>query len=778
MPHRAAQLAPVMLTLLMLVLGGATLLWQQVIVVSLAGGILLLAPPRRGPGATPVLLSGGLLLLALGALLPAGWPIMPAWRVHLLNDLGLTLPVAQSPQPWITAQACGLLFVGLAWALYLFSFDWQPEARIRTLLVLVVGVALLALAAIIVFAFHWRVPWWTEEEGRGWFPNRNQSAGVLAVTGVAAYGLMVDRFRRGRATGYLLLLALGLITGALVITYSRAGILLFFAGLFLWHLRAASRRGSRRRQRKSLALSASGFFALLTLFLLFGGATAQRFQNELGFHFVGLTDFRGPIQGDAFRFSFHQPWRGVGLGNFEPLYEPARTASINQDRVLHPESDWLWIAVEMGWPAVVVLGAGAGWWVHRCLPFPAEPGETMRWGLFVATLIFFAHSLVDVDGHRLGSAGVALLLAGMALPVRPARPHAHGWLFRPVGLVMLLLAGWWGASLAGWRVPPTSATLDKLSLQATEDLHNGEWQSAQEHASAALAINPIDWRFYFQRGTAEALSGQTRAAAKDFGIARDFSPHWFQPRVDEGWVWVTAGEPDEAADAWAEAVLVDHEDPLHLYTSLLTAGKASQPIRDDLQDVALTRPDLLGAYLSYAQRPEAVRVVARELAQDPGLTGLNAAERAVFFEAWWQNGDRADLLRRLQAHPEWAGEGWPYLAQDAAAQGRFQEAVALVLRHVEPPQIPALVSDETLPQLEHDFYGSPKNVASGVMLYLAEMKAGRPDDALATLRTLDPLPDRPPYVAYLEMQLWAKKEQWELAWESWRAYAGPRLAQP
>ena len=517
---------------------------------------------------------------------------------------------------------------------------------------------------------------------------------------------------------------------------------------------------------------------LLTLFLLFGGATAQRFQDELGFHFADLTDFRGPIQGDAFRFSFHQPWRGVGLGNFESLYEPARHASINQDRVIHPESDWLWVAVEMGWPAVAVLGAGGAWWLRRCLPFPAEPGETLRWGVFVATLIFLAHSLVDVDGHRLGSIFVALLLGSLALPPRPAHAREHGWIFRLAALPLLLLAAWWDASLAGWSVPPTSATLDGLGLQTTRDLHNGEWQSAEQHVSAALAIDPIDWRLYFQRATAEALSGQMRAGANDFRIARDFSPHWFQPRVDEGWIWVTAGEPDEAADAWAAAVLADHDDPLHLFSTLLTMPKTSQAIRDDLQDTALTRPDLLVTFLAYAYHPEAVRVVARELAQDPSLAQLDSTQRAFFFQAWWTNGDRTDLLRRLHDHPEWEAEGWPYLAQEIAAQNRFADAVALVRRHVSAPRIPDPVSDETLPELEHDFYGSPKNVATGMMLYLAEMKAGHPDDALATLRALDPLPDRPAYVPYLEMELWAKKGQWELAWGAWRAYAGPGLAQP
>jgi hypothetical protein len=426
MNQTIARTVIVLVTLVAIGLGGAVALPAQTLLTAVAGLLLLLAPPRGPLPRVPLILGALLLAIALAAFLPTDSSFVP-WRHYLATQCHLPAPAdgpysfpltgLRSPQPWLTLQAAALLFVGLAWGLYLLTLSWERVDRIFATELLVFGVALLALLATLAFILHFRIPGWTQTENRGWFPNRNQTADVLALTGITAYALIFDRLRKGKRTGYLLLLALVPIVVELVISYSRAGILLFFGGVLAWHLwpRPGQRRGA---SVKWLALSAALGIVLLSIFLAFGGDTLARFLNPApsGATTQDITDFRGPIQSDALRFSLQSPWLGAGLGNFEPLFSFSRVASINGNRAIHPESDWLWLAGEMGWPAVALVVAGLVWWLRRALPLENKTGESMRRALIVAVLVFAIHGLVDVSGHRPGSLWVALLLAGMALP--------------------------------------------------------------------------------------------------------------------------------------------------------------------------------------------------------------------------------------------------------------------------------------------------------------------------------------------------------------------------
>ena len=396
----------------------------------MAGLLLIAFPPRAALPGTPFVLAGLLLLIALAAFLPEAATHPAPWREYLIRECHLPRaidsagPWLRTPQPWLTAQGCGLLFLGAVWGLYLLAQPWEREDRVRATELLVFGIAFLALVAVLAFVLRFHVPGWNQEQNRGWFPNRNQTADVLALTGIVNYALIFDRLRKGKRLGYFLLIALVPIVVELVISYSRAGILLFFGGVLLWHLWPRPRPGRvNTASLKWLALSAALGLGLVAVFLTWGGSTLNRFQQQAGAAQTAsdFSDFRGAIQLDALRFSAQSPLLGVGLGNFEPLFSFSRVDSINGNRAIHPESDWLWMACEMGWPAVLLVAAGFVWWMRRALPLENNRGESIRRALIVAVLVFLVHGFVDVSAHRTGSLWVALVIAAFALPPRGER---------------------------------------------------------------------------------------------------------------------------------------------------------------------------------------------------------------------------------------------------------------------------------------------------------------------------------------------------------------------
>lgn len=770
-----ACLIAVLLTLLAVALGGSVDLPAQAILAVLVGALLLIAPPQGSFPTRPFLIAGALLLIGLAAFLPA--MTMPAWRHYLIAEAHLQLTGLRTPQPWLTAQGCGLLLLGATWALYLMAEPWDRTDRVLGSQVLVFGVSLLALAAALAFILGFHVPGWTQEQNRGWFPNRNQTADVLALTGIVNYALIFDRLRKGKRAGYFLLAALVPIVIELVISYSRAGILLFFGGVLLWHLWPRPGGGRLRGSSlKWLALSAALGIALVAIFLTWGGATLNRFQQQAN---AGQTpgdflDFRGAIQLDALRFSAQSPLLGVGLGNFEPLFSFSRIASINGNRAIHPESDWLWVACEMGWPALALLAAGCVWWMRRVLPLEKKSGESMRRALIVVGIIFIVHGFVDVSAHRIGSLFVALLIAGFALPAREERgpSRATPMVFRLLGVLLLMLGAWWGGSLAGYSTPPTTATVARLKAGIASGTPTAD--ATARDASAALRIAPLDWSLYADRGRAEiGQPKMTDRAAADFATARALNPYWIALFIDEGQTWSAAGEPDFAIDAWRDGL--KRAGPLapEAFRQMVGLVGIHSVERQGLAELAYDNVDYLLLLLPSSPLDEANALIDHLLQADPGLRGMTAAQRAQFFDAWWKQGDEVRMMTLVSQHPEWESQTWYYEAQYAAKENNFQHACEIVSKHVRAPIVPESITNQPISDLAADFASHPDNLPEGLILVLAQMKSGQNEQALETLRILAKIPDHPRYLAYLAAGLFATRGQWEQSWNAWQTYLQP-----
>ena len=219
---------------------------------------------------------------------------------------------------------------------------------------------------------------------------------------------------------------------AIILNLSRAGIAIVVGGSALWIAVVALRQRSSAR----IALGFSFVLLLLTAILLLGGQTLERFN----FHQPGGTgltaDFRWKIFHDAFDMIRASPWCGVGLGNFESIFATFRHESLTQTRALHPESDWIWLWAELGWPALVVTILGAILLIRHVLPLQEGTNQRFRLAALLGSVIFAIHGIVDVSAHRVGTAYAALFLFGMALhrPQIFKRSVTISILFRLVGL--------------------------------------------------------------------------------------------------------------------------------------------------------------------------------------------------------------------------------------------------------------------------------------------------------------------------------------------------------
>ena len=769
-PYRSFSIVGI--TLVALALGGSTELWAQAIVAILIAIQVFLNPPRVTLDGIPTIILLAFLGLALAAFLPMAWGIPPEWRRHLSMDLHAPLGDLRTPQPWLTLQACALLLIGLVWTYHLLAQEWSPAERSRTLRLFATGMIVLAAVTIVSYLTGIRIPGWNQEQNRGWFPNRNQTADVLALSGIVTYVVAFKRLEKKEWIGILWLAGLAVICVALVISYSRAGILMIFCGISLWHL------GSLLRPRggKKLALGMAALLLLLSLFFLFGGTTLERFLKVPKPKNPFASDYRILIQEDAVKVSLQSPVLGVGLGNFEPIFASMREASADQNHTLHPESDWLWLAVEMGWLAPMLVVAGFSWWLSQCLPIVLKSGEALRLAAMVATLMFILHGFVDVSGHRLGSFCVGVLMAALSLsPFRPVTSRA--WVspcFRGLALVIGLVGIWWMASFWSDFGPPTTASLERLRGRLDLAASQGKMASVGMAANAALDLAPLDWTFYFRRASAEAFrNGGASRATDDFQCARYLEPHWIDLCLNEGEVWLAAGDTDACLDAWREAIRRAGPHGTATYAKMLELSQNNPEIHAGLADFSDLNTDFLITFLNYATPDEEETLLRKLLDSDPTLHLLSGDQQQKLFSAWYAHGNQDELAHGLLTNTDWQVTGWSFLADYLAQKQDFELATMTALRYVTPPVLPSPSGDQDLGVMESHFNTHPDDIADGLLLCEAQIGANKLDEALQTISLLEQDKNCPHYIHYLKAQIYAKQQKWDSAWAALQRYNAP-----
>ncbi len=765
---RSSPVAPRFLivgaSLLAPTLAGSTELWAMAVLMALTGVIFVLFPPRRALPFFPTVVMAGLLLIALLAFLPASWFRVPQWRADL-TTLGAVLPHTRTPQPWITFQWTILLFMVLAWTYYLLASDWTRGARDRTLVIFAIGVLILGGVLVVASVTGQRIPFWPDVPEFGFFPNRNQTSNVFGLAGIIIYALGLHRLQQHRPTWWIWLCSLSLICWALILNYSRSGIILFFGGAIVWHswwlFQARERRGPL------VALCAVGL--LFGILLLNGGKTLARFQSP-----EELSPRNGRVQifRDALHLSREAPFLGVGLGNFRPLFSGARHYSLSTSEAVHPESDWVWGAVELGWFAPVLTLLAIFWWLGRCFPFAPGTGRTLRVAAVICGVAFAIHGLVDVSGHRLGTLWPALLMGSLALyPERDSQvSNLVSWIYRAIGVLLLAFAICWIASVAGAGRFPTTATVSHFERMAEEAVSRGDYQRALNQANEGLALAPLDWILYYHRGVAEAALYRPREEAlRDFAIARRIFGNWPDLYLREGNVWIDLGEPDLAFEIWRDGMRKLGANAFILYEGISGVVRNDPELRDHWFDLAGEDPRCLLMTLSNATPLEFSLQLDRLLTAHPDLKEFSPEQLQNLFQIWLRSGDTLSLVEAAARNPDWQRIAFREVSRAYANLQDYQQAYGLLSHYGSPAKLPDVGAGD-VQSLGQRFKISADPGRDGLLLAVAQWRSRLGDDALRTI-TIASTDSRPPAeLNYLASEIWAAKGDWQKAWEARAKY--------
>jgi O-Antigen ligase len=585
--------------------------WSQGAPMIGIGLLLVLAPFRVLPGRTILLGLLGLFLCSMLGFLPGIWFGSSEWYTrlqHAIPGLSSTL----SLQPYQTLLSLGILFAVIFYGIWLIQ--WRLENPVAGLQVLVVGIAILAAIALVSDLIHAPIPIWHPSQGFGPFANRNQTGTLMGLGAIIALGMSAAGLRRNQWISCVWIAALALCLSANVLSNSRASLLFLLATTVVWFV---FRLGVTLR---ALTIAAAVVLLIAVFALLLGEQVVRRVPEFL----LDGAGLRGNIYRDTVRLIAADPYAGIGLGNFAAIFPFFRDSSLNSMRVIHPESDWLWLASEAGIGGILFAIVILACLIARPAQYTNAQEKDVLFAGFIGVLAFLGHTLFDVPAHRLGTILPALFV--LALSTRPRlSSHRARWIpwFSRVA----------GIALIGWALFLIRAT--SIAAAPAQEFGQGDWHATRAKIDQALKVTPLDWSLHLMRGSASIQLGTWIEALSDFRAARVLEPKLAVVPFDEGCAWLGAN-PALTIAAWREALSRSRDDR-DLYLRMLDK---SVPYPEVHQAVLRLSDDHLtfafAALLSGQSDKTALDLIARkrpelnteqQIILDRAMSRRSAAER-------------------------------------------------------------------------------------------------------------------------------------------------------
>jgi O-antigen ligase len=331
-------------------------------------------------------LSVGMLVIAGGVwmrhrklrLPSGGWSVVLAGRMYLLAVLWAVV------QPYFTGQQLKLIEVmdllGAGACFYCAAMLCRDEARARQMLWCVVLASLVVSAyGLVNYAAGLERVLWLDKVHyinalTATFISRNSAAIYFSVALLSGVVLLKRSVLKGAGDKHggellwyaarqfsvnnlLLILCLGVIAVALLLTFSRSGLLALGVGgacLLMMFL---------MQRQFGFKFRLVGIIVVVVVLVCAGAVCLQSMQKKAA-HWDSLQDTsldRYTLYKTAINVIAWQPWAGYGLGNFEESYYPfssqmqRKIAKNRHDRLDKAHNTYLQMAVELGVPAAMLL---------------------------------------------------------------------------------------------------------------------------------------------------------------------------------------------------------------------------------------------------------------------------------------------------------------------------------------------------------------------------------------------------------------------------------------
>ncbi|MEO0793555.1 MAG: O-antigen ligase family protein [Verrucomicrobiota bacterium] len=768
----------VVVFLVVLVLcGGGKFIWSQGAFLILVGAVLTFRPPQRTLDRRMDWTVLTLVGLGLIAFLPSDWfgflpGILfgrPDWWTAA-DRAGIALPPTISAQPIRSLEALALMCGGIGFFYLLINIRFRGKDRWRLLQLFSILGGLLALAVVYGSWKDINYPITDRAASFSYFDNRNQTSILMGMIGVVSLALIA--YNRQTKWYWVAISAFSFFAAATAVSMSlsKAGLILFVIGAGIWtifHFGVGKEAGALR----VVAPLAAICFGLM---LITGQQTLSRVQDWIQADESVFDSMRWRIYSDSINMIANQPATGVGLGNFSVLFPQYREHSATPEPVIHPESDWLWVASELGVPGMSVVAALIILLYWLMLPFGRDPSTPIRSGALIALSLVLLHSFFDVSAHRLGIIVIALWLYRIALPRLKSEANClfPSWIWRFGGIALFAIGGVWVYADTTKSMLHTAVVKEVYPVQIDAAIEAGSADAVLDDLDVALNFLPLDWQLHLYRGKARLyLERDTTEAREDFRKARLLEPVMIDPALYEGEIWLRRST-HYAYEAWADALTRQTTNPQEVYKKIILTASGNPRFSRDLDRLSQTSSAFRTRYLESLQGKNFLKALSDDLRRSSTLSQFSGDEREAIMLMWLDRGDAGALIRFLESAPDSIPNAWYYQANAMAKLGNFPGAIELAAEYVPVPQIPAMQSlgGRPIDEQRVRFAAQPDDVVRGGMLLNQQLKNQDLEGAKWTLERLLAI-DKPPVYAYYWMgEIDRLEKRYREAWQHWKEY--------
>jgi hypothetical protein len=691
----------------------------------LSGTALVIHPPSRGLGKLGDLGALGLLACLLLAFVPQFYWPTPDWRVDAIQSVGLELPSSLSIQPWISFEAWLMAVAGFAW-LYA-ALQWKVNLPGRRWLFFWLSILLSVIAGIVVCGnlVGARYPGAEEAVVFSFFPNPSQTANFLLLGGITTFAYAMEGIRTRDPLPLIGVPASALCLGGLFLLGSPVVALLYFAGSVLWLLVSLRVCSWPRPFKIGLPLAIIAF----SMVLLTSDRMMERISSFATSDSQFNQDYHLKIFQDTAELVLDAPLSGFGLGSFSAVFPQYREASKSYLPILHPQSDFLWLASEGGLLAVGFLTVFLVGFALLCRGMMEGGGGNYRLFALVAVIIFLLHGLVNVSGHRPGTVYFAILFAALALPSRDRPKISLPIVFWRIPGVTLIAFGlmWLGAGAfnSPWH---SSVRVAQYQEEIRSHVLALDHTAASSVTNDWLALSPLDWRGYFER--AELILSNTKdqdEAASDFTRARFVEPILGVVSYEEGIAWLTINS-GRVISAWRETLLREMEDMDSTFDRMLEQA-ATREMREKMARLSEINPHIRTRYISSLKGEKLISEISYELSKNPSLSFFDRAQRSRIVENWLNSGDLSSANAFLSEYGESLNNSWRLRSLSLHKQANFQEAINLIRQNIDAPDLPQIQKNEAaFIRLLREYAAAPNDTKKGIALiyiYVAQEDYGK-----------------------------------------------------
>ncbi len=160
----------------------------------------------------------------------------------------------------------------------------------------------------------------------------------------------------------------------------------------------------------------------------------------------------------------------------------------------------------------------------------------------------------------------------------------------------------------------------------------------------------------------------------------------------------------------------------------------------------------------------------RFLDRDPDLQTLSEEEKINFFSVWAERGDLAELVKSVEAHPDWMHFAWRGVAHYHAGKRDFRTAFETARRFGESPRMPQVAAGSSIDESRQVLHANPDNCGIGFQLYREQMRESKIDEALVTVRHFTERADVSSIFIFSKQKHGPQNKTGERAWRAWEMF--------